>query len=386
MGVAMQLGSISYTTGRWLGFAATVLVLLVALWIGSTVPRPEAAGRPRRRLGKRLLSVFVGADGRVSTSRTVVFAWTAIVTFILTSLIFVEPKSWGDALKNLSPTYTLLVGGPYASLVLAKAAVATRVASGSLNKPPNEGEPRLSDLFNDDNGQTDMFDLQYVVFNVVAMVFVVLAFTRAGQVTGFPHIPEGLVLLTGGPAAVYLSNKILPSSGPSIFKVEPKEVRVGQTFTIVGQGLSTEPNAAVDVGGVTLPAEAVPTRSATAIVALAPDLGNDLGKPVNVAVGPTAFLSGALRVLGRVPLLYGLNRGEARVGDVVTAHGDWTAAEAEELVISIDQNVALRPQNPVAREATFAIPQLPKLAPPRSVPVRVKLGGEESQPVTLTVG
>jgi hypothetical protein len=42
----------------------------------------------------------------------------------------VNPSSWSDALKNLSPTYLLLSGFPYASLVLAKATVATRVASG----------------------------------------------------------------------------------------------------------------------------------------------------------------------------------------------------------------------------------------------------------------
>lgn len=380
----MPLASSPYTQARWWGAVVAVVVLGLALWISSY--RAQARGEARPSLGTRLLRVFAGTDGRVSTSKTVAFGWTAVVTFILLSLIFVEPESWDDALKNLSPTYLLLLAGPYASLVLAKAAVTSRISAGTLNKPTNEGAPRLGDLFNDDSGRTDIVDLQYVVFNVVAMVFVIVTFIRASQVTGFPSIPEGLVLLTGGPAALYLSNKVVPGTGPTILSVLPATVRVGETFTITGQGLTAEPAAAVQVGGTTLPAEAVKARTPTGIVAIAPNVEADLGKKVGVGVGTGAFLAEALTVLGRTPALYGLSTGTAKVADPVTARGDWSDEEAEALIIVLDENVAQSPEQAAAGTATFKVPQLVNVAVARDVDVKVRLGGEESAPVKLEIG
>src|SRR5205823_6632186 len=108
-------------------------------------------------------------------------------------------------LKNLSPTYLLLLAGPYASLVLAKGIVSYRTNSGTLLKTDSDGTVRLSDLVSDDSGKVDIFDVQFLMFNAIALWFVVDAFNRATS-AGFPSMPSGLVLLTGGPAAVYLSN------------------------------------------------------------------------------------------------------------------------------------------------------------------------------------
>src|SRR5437588_30227 len=69
--------------------------------------------------GRSRASILLGADGRLSTSKTVAAAWTAVVAYVLITLLFSWPKDWADALKHLSPTYLLLLGGPYASLVLS---------------------------------------------------------------------------------------------------------------------------------------------------------------------------------------------------------------------------------------------------------------------------
>ena len=224
MSVLLIPAAVTFTGAKWIAVGITLLLMVGAIWFVGKSASEQNAGTGRKP--SRLLWILTGADGRVSTSRTVALAWTAVVVYILLALIVANPASWSDALKNLSPTYLLLLGFPYASLVLAKAVVATRVGSGTLAKPPPDEGPQLTQLFADDNGNPDVFDVQYVAFNVVAMVFVVVAFGRAGLSTGFPSIPEGMLLLTGGPAAVYVSNKFMPGNAPQIFSVSPDTVRV----------------------------------------------------------------------------------------------------------------------------------------------------------------
>lgn len=385
--VRLSVATVTFTGARWIALGITVLVVLGSVALAAaSAPAKRARGKSAGFLG-----VLTGADGRVSTSRTVALGWTAIVVYILLALIIANPANWSDALKNLDPTYLLLLGFPYASLVLAKATVATRVASGSLAKPPPEEGPQLSQLFADDDGNPDVFDVQYVAFNVVAMVFVVVAFGRAGLRTGFPAIPSGVVLLTGGPAAVYVANKFMPGGAPVIFSVSPNQVRVGQSFTVIGQSLaSSDPSAAdptVKVGGVEVPKGG--SYAPTSLSVAAPDVGADLGRAVDVSVTPSpglqAVVPGALEVLGRVPTLDGIDRGLADVGDEVSLHGDWTAAEAAQITVLVDSTVFATVNPRAANTLKFVVPPLPNLETPRSVPVTVKLGEELSNPVPLVV-
>jgi hypothetical protein len=275
--------------------------------------------------------------------------------------------------------------------VLAKAVVATRVGSGTLAKPLSDEPGRLSQLFSDDNGNPDVFDVQYVVFNAVAMVFVTVAFGRAGLASGFPEVPNGLLLLTGGPASVYVANKFMPGSAPAIFSISPGEVRVGQTFTVIGQNLASllpsDPAPKVRVGSVEAPS--ISTYTPTSLVVPAPDVDADVGRAldltVTVASGVQATVSGALKVLGRIPVLDGADRGVAQVGEDVTLRGDWTAEEAAGLTVLVDTGVvgAIRRQG--EGTLTFGVPALADLASPRPVPFKVRLGAEHSAPITLIV-
>jgi hypothetical protein len=278
--------------------------------------------------------------------------------------------------------------------VLAKATVATRVAGGTLAKPQSDQPGRLSQLFTDDSDTPDVFDVQYVVFNIVAMVFVVVAFGRAGLSTGFPAIPEGLLLLTGGPAAVYVSNKFMPGDAPQIFSVSPHTVRVGQSFTVLGQNLrASTPNAdtpEVKVAGVPVPDGG--TYSSTSLTAVAPDVGADLGRQVDVSVtssaGVQTVVTDGLTVLGRVPVLDGADRGVAQVGEDVVLRGDWTADEASGITVLVDDDVVgtiVVPPKPAANTLTFAMPVLANLGGSRSVSVAVKLGTELSKSVSVLV-
>jgi hypothetical protein len=387
--MGLNVGAVTFTGARWISVGITLIVILGSVLLA-------AASGPKRRAGSTkkdpgALAILTGEDGRVSTSRTVALAWTVVVVYILFALIIANPKSWGDALGNLSPTYLLLLGFPYASLVLAKATVSTRVANGTLAKNEPEEGPSLAQLFNDDSGNPDVFDVQYVAFNVVAMVFVLVAFARAGLATGFPSIPTGILTLTGGPAAVYLSNKLMPGDAPAIFSVSPAQIRVGQGFTVIGQNLAgSAPGSSppvVTVGGLRVADGG--TVSPTSLTVTAPDVGADLGRPVAVAVtnatGLQAVVSAALTVLGRVPALDGASTGVAQVGDPVALTGDWTADEANSLTVVVDADVIASPTSRARGTVRFEIPQLANLDSPRNVPVQVKLGTELSNTITMLV-
>lgn len=380
--------AVSFSTARWWAAAITVAACLLAMvLVSASSPRRET---PADRRTSLILRPFVGADGRLSTSHTVVLAWTGVVAYILVALIIANPPDWSDAMKNLSPTYLLLLGFPYASLVLAKATVTSRKAKGTLVKSSTDDPATLSQLFTDDDGNTDVFDVQYIVFNVIAMIFAIVQFSRATVGSGFPEIPDGIILLTGGPAAVYLTNKFMPNSGPAIFGPSQSQVRVGQSFTIAGQNLAAPGAAAtppqVTIGGV--PASVSGFTQSNILVA-APDVGTDLGRQLDVAVrGPSgvqALKSAALTVLGRVPILHGASTGVAQVGEKVILWGDWTDKEAARLIVQVDTGVVASTSDPSQGVITFVVPPLAKLGEPRQLPVWVKLGLEASDPITLVV-
>ena len=342
-------------------------------------------------------AALLGADRRLSTSKTIAALWTLIVAYILLALIFVWPPdsadmtTWSTALAKLWPIYVLLLGGPYAALMLAKAGVSTRVNNRTLQKPQGSGDVRLSDLMGDDSGSPDLFDSQYVLFNIIAMIFVVDAFIRA-TLSGFPAIPEGLVLLTAGPAAVYTANKLTTSNAPVIFSVRPSVVRPGDSFTIYGQnlapaGAAANGTATVEVGGNSA-AKGTWTDTAVAATAPTPDSPSagalDVG--LTTSAGVEALLASALTI-DQAPVLDGLNAARASVGSQVDASGRWALAAGAAPTIRVDGLAAAVIEQPIpGANVTFAVPSLAATATaPVTVTVRVLVAGLSSNPATLEI-
>ena len=348
--------------------------------------------RAKQQSQQSYLAVLLGKDGRLSTSKTIAALWTLLVAYILLALIFVWPSDWSTALGKLWPTYVLFLGGPYAALVLAKAGVSLRVSNGTLQKPQGSGDVRLSDLLGDDSGSPDLFDSQYVLFNIIAMIFVVDGFIRA-TLSGFPDIPEGLVLLTGGPAAVYLANKVTSSNAPVIFSVGPSLVRPGDPFTIYGQnfapagsfGIGTASAESVEVGGYSA---GTASWTDTAITATAPTpdspQGSALGVGVTTAAGLEASLASALTI-NQAPVLDGLSAASAAAGTRVTASGRWSLPAGAAPTVRVDGLAAVVIDQPVPGcSVTFAVPSL-DVVPSASASVRVVVAGLASKPATLQI-
>jgi hypothetical protein len=194
--------------------------------------------------GYGLFRTVVGADGRVSTSKTQAALWTLLIAFVvayfasLTMLAdrhhLFEGFSIDAAPDNVSVwgPYLILLGGPFASLVLAKGIVSAKVSSGTLQKAVNaDGSASITQALTDDSGNVDLVDSQYLLFNLIAMVYVVMGLAKHGQL---PELPPLLLGLTGTAAATYVISKSVEANTPQLNSVVPTRVQPGDRLRLDG--------------------------------------------------------------------------------------------------------------------------------------------------------
>ena len=102
--------------------------------------------------------------------------------------------------------------------ILAKGIITAQLDAGTTSKPPADAATPTQ-LVTDDQDETDLGDLQYVLFNLVALLFFYGEFLRVPQ-DALPDIPDVLLGLTSVAAVGYVSKKAL-SSPPAITAVLP---------------------------------------------------------------------------------------------------------------------------------------------------------------------
>lgn len=215
---------------------------------GSVIPKSEVAHvgtapmKEKRR--SALGAILLGTDHRTSTSKTVVFAWTLAVAFGLLSLLVAvwlgDQGPWDAQVdRPLQEEYLLLLGGPFAAAVLAKY-TATSQAESKPDAPVGEAAP--AQLINNDQGDTDLGDFQYVLFNAIALAFFLGDFIGDLE-TGFPDLPAiltGLVLTsTGG----YAAKKFLAQATSTLTSVVPAAAAPGASVQVFGTNLGLPPGA-----------------------------------------------------------------------------------------------------------------------------------------------
>ena len=225
---------------EWLVIAAVVVVVLTGVAILLFKTREGFGG------------LVTGKDGRISTSRTVVYLWTAIVAWMVASealvAIFADPTldkaaaSFGQWLTHAfddAPSrelYLVLLGGPYLAAVMSGVIVQTRVNNQTLQKTP-AGRTSVIDAVPDDSGSVDPVDFQYVLFNLLVALAVALSFA-ANVGDGLPEVTEFLAILTGGSALTYTLNKGATSNAPALTALHPQTARVGEKVTAYGNNLA----------------------------------------------------------------------------------------------------------------------------------------------------
>jgi hypothetical protein len=229
--------------------------------------------------------LYVGADGRWSTSKIQPLLWTYAVLFGLLSLFLADEFGYTLTAGSFSKIsfegeYLLLLGGPFAAAVLAKGIVTNKVENGDLTKTtaaddraPTAG---VQDIISDDSGNTDLVDLQYFLFNLVALTFFFATFVPH-LADGFPNLPDFLVALTSASALTYVTKKAVEKQSPQITNVIPSTVMPGDTITIRGHYLATDTeNPEVQVQG----------KRASSVAVISSDDPSELSAKVPDEVAP----------------------------------------------------------------------------------------------------
>jgi hypothetical protein len=182
--------------------------------------------------------VLAGTDHRMSTSKTVVVAWTLAVAYGLLTLLIADwlgdPVPWNNQVRlGLQEEYLLLLGGPFAAAILAKY---TGVRDSESKPEAEVGSASPQQIVTDDEGNADLGDLQYVIFTVIALAFF-LGSLIANPTSGFPELPAiltGLVLTsTGG----YAAKKLIAQAAPTLASVVPASAAPGQEVHLFGVNL-----------------------------------------------------------------------------------------------------------------------------------------------------
>jgi hypothetical protein len=227
-------------------------------------------------------TVILGADNRTSTSKTFVFMWTLLVAWALIALLiageFVSRHSCvpltdltGAAVRcrlqgdetgllqvgwlhflhtGVSAQYLVLLGVPGAAAIAAKGITQSQVDDSGFKTTKAQTGPdpigRITEIFNDDDGATDIGDLQYLIFNLVTATYFVAQFLNPDG-TGLPVIPATLLGLTSVSAGLYVGKKAVSRNQPVVTGVFPLPLHDGQVFTVMGTYLTVDPTAPVDV-------------------------------------------------------------------------------------------------------------------------------------------
>lgn len=135
--------------------------------------------------------------------------------------------------------YLVLLGGPFVAFVIAKSMTSWKVQNGQLRKVNTDSSPTVAQVFQNDDGATSLVDAQYLVFNLVALVYFWVATIHGMSENGvkkgeLPLLPPQLLALTGAAALTYATNKAIQNNRPAVTSIEPLSVRPGGAVRVHG--------------------------------------------------------------------------------------------------------------------------------------------------------
>lgn len=236
--------------------------------------RDKHGAKIKEQRGLYFRALYTGVDGRWSTSKMQALLWTYAVVYALLAIFIAMQldtsfdldlpgdkvaKTFGDV--PFHEQYLILLGGYFAAAVLAKGIKVGKVQEGNVS-PPVEEQPDpvqgIKDLVSDDSGNGDVGDMQFFLFNLLALtVFFVNLLPHLEK--GLPELPTFLVSLTSLSALAYVGKKAVESSKPKIVAIVPSKVRQGDAIRIEGSYFAPSRSArpSVKVDGVAVDASKV---------------------------------------------------------------------------------------------------------------------------------
>jgi IPT/TIG domain len=251
-GLAAGPVGLALAISYWLA-AGCLIAFLALLWVVcGTKTYQDADGQPQGI--RHFWYIVLGADDRVSTSKVQLAMWTLALSYALLVIVF---HDFAYPPGALDPRYLLLLGFPAGAAVGAKAITTGQMASGVVSKkrapsPKKRVSTAISEIVANDQGDLDLGDAQYFIFNLVALVAFFVAF--AHHPVKLPVLPDTLVGLTSASAATYVAKKAARPAAAKITAVSPQKGDVDTRVRIFGSGLGdSEP--AVTAGGLTAKVE-----------------------------------------------------------------------------------------------------------------------------------
>ncbi len=189
--------------------------------------------------------------------------------------------------EGLRQEYLVLLGFPALVAVASKGITAAKLSAGTVQK--TEAVRRsgfggrlaaaTADLYSDDDGTADLGDLQYALFNLLAIAYFFSEFLANANV-GLPEIPDTLLGLTSVSASIYVAKKAVERQQPNIDSVLPSRAHVGDQVRVLGSFIG------VAGGGGTAPAVTIGGLLAAG-VETAGDGELKATVPPGLALGPT---------------------------------------------------------------------------------------------------
>jgi IPT/TIG domain len=294
-GVPVDPQVLNLAVSYWLAVGC-LLAFLALLWFVCGTKSYGARGQTRRRFWY----IFLGADDRVSTSKVQFALWTLALAYALLVIAFHEAVYPPG---NLDPRYLLLLGFPAGAAVGAKAITTGQIANGTVSKNPPVYQRKtlvtaVREIVANDQGDLDLGDAQYFIFNLVALAAFFIAFFHAP--VALPVLPDTLVGLTSASATAYVAKKATTTAPVTITAVSPQKGGAGTEVKVYGSGFSAAGDGGhpdVTMGGY--PAPLAPGSWTDAIVRVTVPhrlLSGTVDVQVVAADGRTATLPAAFEI------------------------------------------------------------------------------------------
>ena len=300
---------LSLAISYWLALVVLIVLLVLLAFVARGARKAQAAqgqgAEDESGKASPFWYVVLGTDNRVSTSKLQFALWTLALAYALLVIAFhdaVYPPG------SLDPRYLLLIGFPAGAAVSAKAITTGQINNGNSSKTTISAKGKsigtaISEIVSNDQGDLDLGDTQYFVFNLVALTAFFIAFFH--NPTSLPVLPDTLVGLTSASAAAYVAKKATVGAAPAppltLSAVSPLKGPPGSAVSIFGSGIvnTAAPDGSapeVTMGGLTAPTRAGFTATRVAVTVPADLPPGTVDVQVATSDGRACLMSAAFEV------------------------------------------------------------------------------------------